>query len=88
MHTLLAHPIFALGLPHGSEWLLVCTIMLFLIVIPVGLTLTALISCINHESSGDNTKLIWVLVIIFLHVFGALAYLLIRRPQRIRELGH
>jgi hypothetical protein len=80
----LAHPILAFGLPHGTEWL---WIALFLLAGPV-LWVSALLSCIQNESSIGNTKVIWVLLILFLHVFGALAYFLIRRPQRIRELGH
>ena len=47
----------------------------------------ALISCIKNESATDNTKIVWVLVILFTHFLGGLIYLLIRRPQRIRELG-
>ncbi len=80
----LAHPLFALGLPHGSEWI---WILFFLLAGPV-LWIAALLSCIQNESSTGNTKIIWVLLIVFLHIFGALAYFFIRRPQRIRELGH
>jgi hypothetical protein len=87
VHPLLAHPIFAMGLPHGSEWMLVLVILFFLM-LPVTCSLVALISCIKHESPSDNTRLIWVLVILFVHIFGGMAYLLIRRPQRIKELGH
>ncbi|MCE0523921.1 MAG: PLD nuclease N-terminal domain-containing protein [Methylacidiphilales bacterium] len=83
MHTILAHPIFALGLPHGSEWIL---ILLVFLLGPV-LWIAALVSCIKNESSTDNTKVVWVVIIAVSQVFGALAYFLIRRPQRIRELG-
>ena len=83
MHAILAHPLFAFGLPHGPEWI---WIMLFFLLGPV-LWIAALVSCIKNESSTDNTKVVWVIIVVVLHVFGALAYFLIRRPQRIRELG-
>ncbi|HEY0456305.1 MAG TPA: PLDc N-terminal domain-containing protein [Verrucomicrobiae bacterium] len=47
-----------------------------------------LIDCATKETDQGNTKLVWILVIIFTHLLGALLYLLIRRPARIRELGH
>lgn len=84
MHLIATHLPFAIGLPHGSEWILI--LLLFLLG-PV-LWIAALVSCMKNESSTDNTKVVWVVIIVVLQVFGALAYFLIRRPQRIRELGH
>ncbi len=46
-----------------------------------------LVDCIQHEPAQGNEKLIWVLVIVLLHWLGALVYYLVRRPQRIREVG-
>jgi len=46
-----------------------------------------LIDCATKEPSEGNDKLIWILVIVFTHLIGALIYLLVRRPQRIREFG-
>jgi hypothetical protein len=46
-----------------------------------------LIDCATKETDQGNTKLIWILIIVFTHVLGALLYLLIRRPQGVRELG-
>lgn len=46
-----------------------------------------LIDCATQESSRGNTKLVWILIIIFAAWVGALAYLLFRRPQRQKELG-
>jgi hypothetical protein len=51
------------------------------------LLIAALISCVKNESSTDNTKVVWVVIIAVLQWLGALAYFIIRRPQRIRELG-
>jgi hypothetical protein len=47
----------------------------------------ALIDCINNEPSEGNDKLIWVLVILFAQLIGALIYLVVRRPVRIRQVG-
>lgn len=46
-----------------------------------------LIDCVTKESDQGNTKIVWVLVIALTHVLGALIYLIVRRPQRKRELG-
>ena len=46
-----------------------------------------LIDCATKETDRDNTKLVWILIIIFTHWIGALIYLLVRRPKRIAELG-
>jgi hypothetical protein len=84
VHVLLARPLFAFALPHGSEWIL---IFAFFILFGPVLWIAALVSCVRNESSTGNTKLTWVIIIVALHVFGALLYFLLRRPQRIRELG-
>ncbi|MGJ8638950.1 MAG: PLD nuclease N-terminal domain-containing protein [Opitutaceae bacterium] len=44
-----------------------------------------LIDCLQNESSEGNDKLTWVLVIVLTHWIGALIYLFVRRPQRIRD---
>lgn len=46
-----------------------------------------LIDCIHNEPSEGNDRLIWVLVILFAQLVGALIYLFVRRPSRIRQLG-
>ncbi len=47
-----------------------------------------LVDCLINESSQGNDKIIWALVIVLTHFLGAFLYFVIRRPQRIRELGH
>jgi len=47
-----------------------------------------LADCLIHEPAQGSDKLIWVIVILLTHVLGAALYFFIRRPQRIRELGH
>ncbi len=51
------------------------------------LWLWMLIDCITKESNDGNNKIAWVLIILFTHIVGALIYYLVRRPQRIKELG-
>lgn len=60
----------------------------------VGILLTIfwlwmLIEAITKEPSDASTeKIVWIVVIIFLHGLGALLYFLIRRPERIRKYGN
>lgn len=46
-----------------------------------------LVDCVTKEPSAGNDKIVWVLVILFTHLLGALVYLLVRRPQRMRQFG-
>ncbi|SFM80552.1 PLDc N-terminal domain-containing protein [Methanolobus profundi] len=46
-----------------------------------------LIDCATKEPSEGNDKLIWIIVIIFTHLLGALIYFLVRRPKRIEMHG-
>ena len=46
-----------------------------------------LIDCATKESDEGTDKIVWILVIIFTHLLGALIYLIVRRPKRIEELG-
>jgi hypothetical protein len=45
-----------------------------------------LVDCATKEIDQGNTKIVWILIIIFTHWLGALIYLLVRRPQRLKEL--
>ncbi|MDG6243299.1 MAG: PLD nuclease N-terminal domain-containing protein [Methanolobus sp.] len=46
-----------------------------------------LIDCATKEPSEGNDKLIWVIVIIFANLLGAIIYFFVRRPKRIQEYG-
>jgi len=46
-----------------------------------------LVDCATKEPDQGNDKLIWILVIVLTGWVGALLYLLIRRPERIRVHG-
>jgi len=47
----------------------------------------ALVDCATKESGQGNDKIVWVVIILLTHWIGALIYLLVRRPTRVRELG-
>jgi hypothetical protein len=46
-----------------------------------------IIDCAMNEPSEGNEKIVWIIVIIFGHVLGALIYRLLRRPERLRRYG-
>jgi Phospholipase_D-nuclease N-terminal len=41
-----------------------------------------LVDCATNESDLGNTKIVWILVILFANIVGALVYFVVRRPQR------
>ncbi|MCP4053518.1 MULTISPECIES: PLD nuclease N-terminal domain-containing protein [Mesoflavibacter] len=57
------------------------------LILLVGLLLPiiALVDVIRSNFKGSNDKLIWVLVILFLNIFGALLYFLIGTRQKIKK---
>ena len=65
-------------------------ILLFFLTLAVAamaLWVWAIVDCATKEPSEGNDKIIWILVIVFLHLLGAILYVLIRRPERIRKYG-
>jgi hypothetical protein len=48
--------------------------------------LRVLVDCATKESNEGNTKVVWVIIIIFTNIIGALLYWAVRRPQRYAEL--
>ena len=57
------------------------------LILLVGLLLPiiALVDVIRSNFKGANNKLIWVLVILFLNIFGALLYFFIGTRQKIKK---
>lgn len=67
---------------------LILPIFLFMCMGIVGFSLLAfwiwmLVDCIKHESDEGNNKLIWVLVIIFTQLLGAIIYFFVQRRERL-----
>lgn len=71
----------------GCVWCLVVGVALTVAVGGTILWIWALIDCLTKEGDEHNNRLIWTLVIVFTHAIGAIVYLVVRRPQRIKELG-
>ena len=46
-----------------------------------------LVDCVKNEPSEGNDKVVWMLVILFLHFIGGLIYYFVRRPERRRIFG-
>ena len=46
-----------------------------------------LVDCAQNEPSEGNTKIIWILIILFGMGVGPLIYFLVRRPERISSTG-
>ncbi len=64
----------------------------FLVGLPIAIALFAfwiwmLISAIQNQGLSDNEKIVWVLVIVFLHWLGALLYFFIGHPKRHAPLA-
>lgn len=74
------------GLSFG--WLVFAFWMLALVV-SIGSTVLwvyFLIEVLRFETDENNTKLLWALVIIFTGWLGAVIYLFVRRPGRLKTL--
>ena len=70
----------------------VVELLLLLVILVVGiggliLWILMLVECATKEPSEGNTKLVWILIIVLTGWIGALIYLIVRRPQRKREVG-
>jgi hypothetical protein len=63
----------------GQELIFIVLVLGLLFLLPI----IALVDVIRSEFRGSNDKLIWVIVILFLNIIGALLYLTIGRSQRI-----
>jgi len=46
-----------------------------------------LVDCAMNEGDEGNTRLIWVLIIIFVHFIGAVLYFFFQRRRRLRGEG-
>jgi DMSO reductase anchor subunit len=67
---------------------LLCMLVFFVLgAVATGFWIWMLVDCLTKESSQGNDKLVWAVVIFFLHGLGAILYYFVRRPQRIRDLG-
>ena len=73
-------------MPGLTEWLVLAVIC------GVGVLATLfwiwmLVDCATKESSEGKDKLVWIVIILFANLLGALIYFVVRRPVRIAESG-
>ncbi len=71
----------------GWLWLMLVIFGSLLGIAGTVLWIWMLVEVLTRETDEGNTRLIWVLVIIFTHWLGALIYIIVRRPERVRKLG-
>jgi len=72
---------------------MLCLSVFFVLVIPLvllcfGFWLWMLIDCATNEPETGNNKVVWIIIIVFAHIIGAILYWIVRRGQRIGETGH
>lgn len=60
----------------------------FLFYLGVAFWIWMLYDCLVHEPSNGNDKIIWVLVIVFTNIIGALIYYFVRYRTRTRTPGY
>ena len=46
-----------------------------------------IIDCATKEPSQGNDKIVWIIIVVFAPLIGALIYYFVRRPTRARVLG-
>ncbi len=66
--------------------------LFFALVIPLvllcfGFWLWMLIDCATNEPDTGNNKVVWIIIIVFAQIVGAVLYWIVRRDQRIAEVG-
>lgn len=67
------------GMPGGAELL----VLVLVFIAPAILVLWALIDVIKSDFKDSTNKIIWLLLIIFLPLLGAILYFVIGRSQRV-----
>lgn len=75
--------ILLFGMPGGWELI----IMLLVIGLPSIIWLWALIDVLKSEFTNSSNKIIWILLIIFLPLLGAILYLAVGRGQKIKAVS-
>lgn len=52
-----------------------------------GFMLWMILDCATKEPREGNERLVWIIITVFVPYLGAMAYYLVRRPERIRAYG-
>ena len=67
----------------GGQEVMLIFIALTVLVVTLLVPIIALIDVVRSDFRGQNDKLIWVVVILFLNLIGAVLYWTIGRTQRV-----
>jgi hypothetical protein len=61
--------------------------LLFLAVVLSGFLfwLWMLVDCATREPDEGNTKIVWIIIIVFTNLVGALVYFFVQRPRRLQR---
>ncbi|WP_338149256.1 PLD nuclease N-terminal domain-containing protein [Aequorivita vitellina] len=70
-----------IALASIGVWQIILIVMILIVSI---LPIVALIDIIQNEFTGSN-KLIWVLVVLFLPMFGSIMYFFMGKDQRLKR---
>jgi hypothetical protein len=62
-------------------------VVLAVVLACTGFWIWMLVDCVTKEPDTGNTKICWVLIIVFAHIVGALIYYFVRRDRRYAEAG-
>ena len=68
--------------------MLVLAVLLPLAIACFGFWIWMLIDCATNEPDTGNNKVVWIIIIVFAHIIGAILYYVVRRDQRIAAVGH
>lgn len=75
--------IYLFGMPGTGEWIIIVLFFSgFILFIPF----ITLIDIVKSNFKESNDKLIWVLIVLFLNLFGCLLYLIAGRQQKIQKV--
>jgi hypothetical protein len=66
----------------GGEMLLLLVFLVPIALVSMAFWIWMLVSAIQNKNLSDNERICWVLAIIFLHIIGALLYLIIGRNKQ------
>jgi len=72
----------------GIVFIVFALLMVGFVFASIAFCIWMLVDCVQNEPSEGNDKIVWLLVILLLQGLGALIYFFVRRPARMRELGH
>lgn len=69
-----------LGAFGSTEILMILIVLLFVLLFPI----LALVDIVKSKFEG-NTKLIWVIIVVFVNIIGAILYFAIGKKQKLKD---